>query len=210
METLFIISLLATAYLIGSIPSAVWIGRTFFNIDVREFGSGNAGATNTFRVLGKKAGIPVLIIDILKGSLAVLLVRFTNFEFESSEYINMQLGLGVASLVGHIFPVFAGFRGGKGVATLLGVVISILPLSCGLSLVVFIVVLLLTRYVSLSSMMAGVSFPLFLNFILKNENEVLMFFSITVAVLLIITHRKNIIRLYKKQESKIPRLKVLK
>jgi len=191
------------AYLLGSIPTAVWIGKSFYGIDVREFGSGNAGATNTFRVLGRKAGIPVLIIDIIKGTLAVALSYLSTFRFGTSEFVNLQLGLGVAALIGHIFPVFAGFRGGKGVATILGIVICILPVSCSLSLMVFLVVLLSTRIVSLSSMIAGVTFPVFLNLVLGNTDPILMVFSIVVAILLIITHRKNIVRLLKKQESKV-------
>lgn len=191
------------AYLLGSIPTSVWIGKAFYNIDVREFGSGNAGATNTFRVLGKKAGIPVLIIDILKGSLAVALAYLSEFPYHSHEFINLQLGLGVAALMGHIFPVFAGFRGGKGVATILGIVICILPVACALSLLVFLAVLFSTRIVSLSSMLGGVSFPLILNLLLGNINPILTVFSIVVAALLIITHRKNIKRLLKKQESKV-------
>ena len=191
------------AYLLGSIPTSVWIGKAFYNIDVREFGSGNAGATNTFRVLGKKAGIPVLIIDILKGTLAVALAYLSGFEFQSSEFINLQLGLGIAALMGHIFPVFAGFRGGKGVATILGIVVCIVPMSCALSLLVFLTVLFSSRIVSLSSMIAGVSFPIMLNIVLGNREPILTVFSIVVAVLLIVTHRKNILRLVKKQESKI-------
>ncbi|MFN7913384.1 MAG: glycerol-3-phosphate 1-O-acyltransferase PlsY [Bacteroidota bacterium] len=195
--------LILIAYFLGSIPTAVWIGKYFYQIDVREFGSGNAGATNTFRVLGKKAGIPVLLIDIIKGTLAVALVYFTSFERGSNDFISLQLGLGVAALLGHIFPVFAGFRGGKGVATILGIVICVLPLASGLGLLVFLCVLLSTRIVSLSSMLAGVSFPLFLIFILKEQNPILISFSIAVGVLLIITHRKNIKRLLNKQENKI-------
>jgi acyl phosphate:glycerol-3-phosphate acyltransferase len=191
------------AYLLGSIPTSVWIGKSFYNIDVREFGSGNAGATNTFRVLGKNAGIPVLIIDILKGSLAVALAYFSDFVPQSSEFINLQLGLGVAALIGHIFPVLAGFRGGKGVATILGIVICILPVSCSIALLVFLIVLLSTRIVSLSSMIAGIAFPIILNLILGNDNLILMAFSIIVAALLIITHRKNIVRLLKNEESKV-------
>lgn len=191
------------AYLLGSIPNSVWIGKFFYNIDVREFGSGNAGATNTFRVLGKKAGIPVLIFDILKGTLAVSLSFLTDFDRQSNEFIDLQMGLGIAALIGHIFPVFAGFRGGKGVATILGVVICILPLACSLSLCVFLLVLLSTRIVSLSSMIAGISFPLFLNLALDNTNPILTVFSIIVSALLIITHRKNIQRLLKKEESKV-------
>jgi glycerol-3-phosphate acyltransferase PlsY len=198
-----IATLIFAAYLLGSIPTAVWIGKAMYNIDVREFGSGNAGATNTFRVLGKKAGIPVLIIDILKGSLAVALAYMSGFDVQSTEFINLELGLGVAALMGHIFPVFAGFRGGKGVATILGIVICIVPVSCALSLCVFLVVLFSTRIVSLSSMIGGVTFPIFLNLVMGNSNPILTVFSIVVATLLIITHRKNILRLLKKQESKV-------
>lgn len=195
--------LILIAYLLGSIPTAVWIGKYFYQIDVREFGSGNAGATNTFRVLGKSAGIPVLLIDIIKGTLAVALAYFAGFKSNSNEFISLQLGLGVAALLGHIFPVFAGFRGGKGVATILGIVICVLPIVSALGLIVFLVVLLSTRIVSLSSMLAGVSFPLFLIFVLREQNPILISFSIAVALLLLITHRKNIKRLVNKQEAKI-------
>lgn len=195
--------LIIAAYLLGSIPTAVWIGKAFFSIDVREFGSGNAGATNTFRVLGKSAGIPVLIIDILKGTAAVSLSYFSGFEVNSTAFINVQLVLGVAALLGHIFPIFAGFRGGKGVATILGIVICILPAASALSLVVFLVVLFSTRIVSLSSMLAGVAFPFILHLLLNNTNQVLTIFSIVVAVLLLITHRKNIGRLLRREESRV-------
>jgi glycerol-3-phosphate acyltransferase PlsY len=188
---------------LGSIPTSVWIGKAFYNIDVREFGSGNAGATNTFRVLGKSAGIPVLIIDILKGTVAVALAYFSGYQPQGDAFINLQLGLGIAALVGHIFPVFAGFRGDKGVATILGIVVCIVPVSCSLALVVFLFVLFSTRIVSLSSMLAGLSFPIILNLILGNDNRILTVFSIVVALLLIITHRKNIQRLIKRQESKV-------
>lgn len=194
---------LLIAYLLGSIPNSVWIGKLFYNIDVREFGSGNAGATNTFRVLGKKAGIPVLILDIIKGTTSVALSYLSDFDPHADEFINLQLGLGVAALIGHIFPVFAGFRGGKGVATILGVVICILPLACSLSLCVFLLVLFSTRIVSLSSMIAGISFPLFLNLVIGNTNPILTVFSIIVAALLIVTHRKNIGRLLRNEESKV-------
>ena len=203
METILIISLILGAYLLGSIPAAVWWGKRYYGIDVREFGSGNAGATNTFRVLGKKAGIPVLAIDIIKGTLAVLLVYLTPYVFDSNNFVNMELALGIAALVGHIFPVFAGFRGGKGVATILGVVICLTPLTSLMVLFVFLTVLLTSRFVSLSSIMAGISYPIFLNLVLKNTNQTLMIYSILVAILLIITHKKNIIRLLKRQESKL-------
>ncbi len=203
METTIIITLFIAAYLLGSIPTAVWWGKRYYGIDVREFGSGNAGATNTFRVLGKKAGIPVLTIDIVKGTLAVLLAHFSPFIFDSNEFVTLELGLGIAALVGHVFPVFAGFRGGKGVATILGVVICLTPITSLMVLGVFLIVLLATRYVSLSSMTAGLSFPFFLNLVLKNQNQTLMIFSFFVAALLIITHKKNISRLLKRQETKV-------
>jgi glycerol-3-phosphate acyltransferase PlsY len=203
LETALIILLLFGAYLLGSIPTAVWWGNRYYGIDVREFGSGNSGATNTFRVLGKKAGIPVLVIDIFKGTAAVLLAHFAPFVFDTNEFVNLELGLGIAVLIGHVFPLFAGFRGGKGVATILGVVICLTPITSLLVLLVFMIVLLSTRYVSISSMTAGLSFPFFLNIVLKNQNQILLLFSVFVAILLIITHKKNISRLLKKQESKV-------
>ena len=203
METIIIISLFIGAYLLGSIPTAVWWGKRYYGIDVREFGSGNAGATNTFRVLGKKAGIPVLAIDIVKGTLSVLLVHFSPFIFDSNEFVTLELGLGIAALVGHVFPIFAGFRGGKGVAIILGIVICLTPITSLMVLSVFLIILLATRYVSLSSMTAGLSFPFFLNIVLKNQNQTLMMFSVFVAALLIITHKKNISRLLKRQETKV-------
>ncbi len=181
----------------------MWWGQKFFGIDVREFGSGNAGATNTFRVLGKKAGVPVLIIDILKGSAATLLAYVSPFVVDTNEFVNLQLVLGIAALVGHVFPVFAGFRGGKGVATILGIVICLTPITSVLVLIVFLAVLMVSKYVSLSSMLAGVSFPIFLNLILKNHNQTLLVFSVFVAVMLMVTHKKNIVKLFKRQESKV-------
>ena len=203
MENMALFLLIVFAYLVGSIPSAVWLGKRFYNIDVREFGSGNAGATNTFRVLGKKAGIVVLVCDILKGSLSVLLAFLSSYNVNSNQFVNLQLALGIAAVVGHVFPVFAGFRGGKGVATILGIVICLTPITSALGLIVFLTVLILTRYVSLSSIMAGISYPILLKFILKNDNQTLFIFSIFVAILLVITHKKNISRLLKKQEFRV-------
>ncbi len=203
MEVLYITLFLFVAYLLGSIPTSVWIGKFFYNIDVREFGSGNAGATNTFRVLGTKAGIPVLIIDVLKGTAAVSLSFLSGFTMETPFFTNFQIGLGIAALIGHIFPIFAGFRGGKGVATILGVVMCITPVSCSVALLVFLMVLFITRYVSLSSIMAGISYPIILNLGMHNTDVILIVFSILTAVLLIITHRKNIVRLLNKTESRI-------
>lgn len=191
------------AYLLGSVPTSVWWGRAFYGIDVREFGSGNAGATNTIRVLGKKAGMPVLIIDIMKGTAAVMLAYFSDFEAGSAPFVNYQIALGIAAVIGHIFPVFAGFRGGKGVATLLGVALAMEPQVAALALVVFLLVLILFKYVSLASMTAGLSFPIILLTLFPGRPVSMIAFSIVVAILLVITHKKNIQRLLKKQESKV-------
>lgn len=197
------ITLLIVAYLLGSIPTSVWIGKTFYGMDVREHGSGNAGATNTFRVLGKRAGIPVLLIDILKGWLAVNLVYlFTNLEPHTAPFINFQLMLAIAALLGHIFPIYVGFRGGKGIATLLGIGIAIHPFAALICMGIFIIVLLISSYVSLSSMIAGVSFPFLVYFVFKNTVLSLNVFAIAVGLMVVFTHRKNIDRLLKGNEAK--------
>ncbi len=195
--------LIIAAYLLGSIPTSVWIGKYFYGIDIREHGSGNAGATNTFRVLGKIPGIVVLIIDILKGSAAVSLAYLFEDTLPTHEFVDIEIGLAIACVFGHIFPLFAGFRGGKGVATLLGATIIITPVSCALALIVFLIVLFSSHYVSLSSMLAGVSYPIILHLIMHNEQRTLTIYSILIAILLIITHRKNIRRLLLKTESKV-------
>ncbi|MCE9539458.1 MAG: glycerol-3-phosphate 1-O-acyltransferase PlsY [Bacteroidetes bacterium] len=190
------------AYLLGSIPTAVWIGKYFYKIDVREYGSGNAGATNVFRVLGKKAGIPVLLIDVLKGFVAVSLANSSDYIVGSNQFINLQLVLGIASLVGHIFPIFASFRGGKGIATLLGIILAILPFAAFISIGIFIIVLLVSSYVSLSSMTAAVAFPIIVILGFKTTTPSLIIFSILIAIMVLITHQKNIERLLRREESK--------
>tara|TARA_Y100000589_G_scaffold205004_1_gene193407 strand:- start:10126 stop:10773 length:648 start_codon:yes stop_codon:yes gene_type:complete len=199
------ITLIIAAYLIGSIPTAVWVGKIFYNKDVREYGSGNAGATNTFRVLGVKAGIPVLIVDIFKGWLSVKLPYFfdTGMFAHTSSFINFQLVLGLAALLGHIFPIYAGFRGGKGIATLLGIIIALDFQGALFAISVFLVVLATTRYVSLSSMLAAMSFPLYIIAIEKNPYLSITIFSLFIAILVLITHQKNIERLLRGEESKI-------
>ncbi len=191
------------AYLIGSIPSAVWIGRFFYKIDVREYGSGNAGATNTFRVLGKRAGIIVMLIDILKGFVATnLAFVMGNLPLDAVQTVNFQLSLGIAAVLGHIFPIYAGFRGGKGIATLLGMVLALLPQAALICFGIFAVTLLITRYVSLSSMIASIAFPLLTFFAYKNTEPSLKVFGIAIALLVITTHQKNIERLLKGEEHK--------
>jgi glycerol-3-phosphate acyltransferase PlsY len=208
MNTTSILAL-AAAYLLGSIPTAVWIGKAFYGIDVREFGSGNAGATNTFRVLGKKAGIPVLIIDMLKGWLAVSLAWLVSAAPPDTQpFVNLEIVLGVASVLGHIFPVFAGFRGGKGIATMFGVVLAVHPWACLMASGVFLLVFLAFNYVSLGSISAGISFPLFIITVFGGQVvPSMVVFSVLVAILILITHQKNIERLLRRQESKIRLIK---
>jgi glycerol-3-phosphate acyltransferase PlsY len=196
------ISLLLCAYMLGSIPTAVWIGKFFYKTDVREYGSGNAGATNTFRVLGKRAGVPVLLIDILKGYAAVNLAYLSNYTPHSNQYINLQIVLGIASLIGHIFPLFASFRGGKGIATLLGIMLAVHLFAALTAMGIFIVVLLVSSYVSLSSMITAVMFPVIVIVVFKERVPSLVIFSILIAIMVLITHQKNIERLLRREESK--------
>jgi glycerol-3-phosphate acyltransferase PlsY len=195
---------LLVAYLLGSVPTSVWIGQFFYGIDVREYGSGNSGATNTFRVLGYKAGIPVLIIDIAKGWFSVKLAGMvSNYPSNSELLVNTELVFAVAALLGHIFPVYVGFRGGKGVATLLGIVLALNPTAALFSLLVFCLVLFLSRYVSLSSIVASFAFPNIVIFGMDSRIPSMVIFSMFITVIVLITHQKNIERLLNKQESKI-------
>ena len=192
------------AYLTGAFPSAVWVGKTFYKIDVREFGSGNAGATNTFRVLGKKAGIPVLIMDIFKGWICVNYIEFLTIVPRSDESVfEIQLAFGVAAVIGHLFPVYTGFRGGKGIATLLGLLIGLHTVAALYSILVFVVVFMVSKYVSLGSILASLAFPILVIFILGSTNVSLNLFSFFVPVLSLITHKKNIERLMRGEETKV-------
>jgi glycerol-3-phosphate acyltransferase PlsY len=206
MLTVSSVSALIMAYLCGSIPTAVWIGQAFYGVDVREYGSGNAGATNTFRVLGKKAGIPVMLIDILKGWTATNLAYFigvsTTGAYNSVSYTNYALALGVAAVMGHLFPIFAGFRGGKGVATLFGMILAIHLHAALLCVGVFIIVLLITKYVSLSSITAGFVYTIGVTFIFPSNRSIVIY-GMCIFILILVTHQKNIERLLKRKESKV-------
>jgi len=191
------------AYIIGSIPSSVWIGKSYFGKDVRDFGSGNAGATNTFRVLGTQVGIIVLLLDILKGVTAASLVLYIPSVLHGTElYINLQLLFGILAVFGHIFPIFENFNGGKGIATLFGMLIGIHYILAVACVALFVVVLLLTRYVSLSSILAAISFPFFAIYIFHRDEPLLIAFGVAAALMVVITHKKNIIRLLNGEESK--------
>ena len=202
------ILLIILAYLIGSIPTSVWVSKYFFNIDIRDYGSGNAGATNTYRVLGSKWGTFVMVVDMLKAIAAVKLAFLLPYSFESDLYlINMQLGLGLAAVIGHIFPIWAEFRGGKGVATLFGMVLGIQANVALCCVGVFILVFYLTRWVSLSSILASIAFPVFILVIFNEPEKLYRVFAIAVALLVLFTHQKNISRLLKGSESRVPILK---
>lgn len=200
--------LIILAYLIGSVPTSVWVSNSFFNIDIRDYGSGNAGATNTYRVLGPRWGTFVMVIDMLKGivavKLALLLPEYADNEINLQ---NLQTGLGLAAVVGHIFPIWADFRGGKGVATLFGLVLGISPWTALSCVGIFSLVLYLTRFVSLSSILASIAFPIFILVIFNVDNPAYRVFAIAVALMVLLTHQKNIGRLLRGDESKVPILK---
>lgn len=192
------------AYLMGSIPSSVWIGKAFFGKDVRDYGSGNAGASNTFRVLGKTAGIPVLFFDIFKGWISIkVFSAFAVFAPGSDALINFQLVLGLAAVLGHIFPVYVGFKGGKGIATLLGVILAVHLDGALVTLGIFLVVFLTTRYVSIGSITAALSFPFVLMLAFKIQTPSLLYFAMAVAIAVLLTHQKNIERLLRKEENRM-------
>ena len=196
--------------MIGSIPTALIISRIFFGIDIRDFGSGNMGATNTFRVLGSKYGTIVMVCDILKGMAAVALYNFLPYYLHQGsgiERTNLMIGLGLSAVLGHVFPLWADFKGGKGVATLFGMILAIQPVIAGSCVAVFLLVLYFTRFVSLSSILAGLMLPISVLWI-WNEHEILYrIFALFVALLIIITHQKNIGKLLRGVESRIPILK---
>ena len=200
--------LILLAYVIGSIPTAVWVSRYFFGVDIRDYGSGNAGATNTYRVLGSRWGTFVMVVDVLKGvtatSLYLLMPTYLADEWART---NFMIGLGLAAVLGHIFPVLANFKGGKGVATLFGMVIAIQPIVAVCCVGVFLLVLYLTRFVSLSSILASIAFAVFILFIFNEEETLYRVFAVAVALMVILTHQKNINRIIKGTESKVAIMK---
>ena len=195
--------LIIAAYLIGSIPTAYWIGKMFFNIDIREHGSKNMGASNSFRVLGAVWGIVVLLIDMGKGMAAVqLAAAVQSSSWLGTELTFWKLIFGLTAVAGHIFPIFAGFRGGKGVATLFGVVIAIQPWTALISVGAFLIVVFLTKYISLGSIIAVVVFAACIWFAVVESNVYMRWFSVIAATLVIGMHWSNIRRLFSGTENK--------
>lgn len=201
---IFGLTAMAISYLCGSVPTAVWWGKTFHGMDIRDHGSHNAGATNTFRVLGPKAGIPVLIIDVMKGFLPVRLLPLWSGAVPYSDVWNLlRVLLVLAAVVGHLYPVFAGFRGGKGIATSLGGILAVHPGSALVCIIVFLVVWAASRYVSLASLCAAIAFPLAVKLIFRESSEVLLVFSVALCAMVFFTHRQNIVRLFKGEENRM-------
>lgn len=199
-----LILLLLAAYLLGSIPSGVWIGKIFYHKDIRQFGSGNSGTTNTFRVLGKPAGIVVLVMDILKGTLATLLPTFFGLTLN-------PVWFGVCAILGHTFPIFAGFKGGKAVATSAGMLLGYAPLFFLYSCVIFVISLLVTSMVSFASMIAAplitlstIFIPIIAPGILPQQDWVLTLIAVAVTAFIFYRHKENIKRIKNGTESRVP------
>ncbi|MRX70726.1 glycerol-3-phosphate 1-O-acyltransferase PlsY [Bacillus lacus] len=190
---MFIALILILAYLLGSIPSGLIVGKIFYGIDIREHGSGNLGGTNTFRTLGVKAGLVVTIADILKGTIAVLLAIWLVPDLN-------PLLAGLAAVLGHTYPVFAKFKGGKAVATSGGILLAIQPVLFLTMLAVFFIFLYATKYVSLSSMLTGVYAVIYS---LLTGDRILLIFVALLTLFVIYRHRTNISRIKNKTEPKI-------
>ena len=192
-------------YILGSIPSAVWMGKLFHGIDIREHGSKNAGATNTFRVFGNKSGTIVLAMDILKGYAAAstpLLLSHMYIGFKD-EILILQLTASFCAIIGHVFPVLANFKGGKGVASTLGIIIAINPETAFICLGCFILVFSVWKYVSLGAIVASVLFPFVSYFFMLEDARIMIIFSIVISLIVLFSHRKNIQRLLRGEENKM-------
>lgn len=194
------------AYAIGSLPTAVWYGQAFFGLDVRNYGSLNAGATNTFRVLGTKPGVIVLLIDAFKGwtatILSFILIHNTNIHEKYVPLYGMLFG--ALAVTGHIFPLFANFKGGKGVATSIGMVLGINPELALICFVIFLIVFMTTNYVSLGSITAAFAYPLLmLSPRFLPDQHFLVVFGFAMFSIVVLTHQKNIVRLLHGEENKI-------
>jgi glycerol-3-phosphate acyltransferase PlsY len=200
-----VLILILTAYIVGSFPTAIIAGRLLKGIDIRTQGSGNAGATNVLRVLGWKAGLSVLLIDMLKGFIPVFFVA-PYFSAAGLDTIYLQIIAAFGAIIGHVYTVFAGFKGGKGVGTAAGVFLGLAPAGFSVALLVFIMVVWITRFVSLGSLLAALSLLLVLSyqkFILHNLPSALYILAAVVVILIWYSHRENIRRLLKGQENKI-------
>ena len=201
-----IVGLCLLSYLFGSIPTAIWYGNAYHGIDIRLHGSGNAGATNTFRVLGKKAGSIVLFVDALKGFLATSLasILFYLHQVDWQTCVTLKIFFGFIAIIGHLLPIFCNFKGGKGVATTLGMVLALHPEAAMASILIFLLVFGISHYVSLGSMVASVLFPILLSLGVFGPTEpAIIYFGIFIAILVVFTHRMNIVRIFQGTENRM-------
>ncbi len=214
---MFLLSaIIILSYLVGSIPTSIIVSKLAKGIDIREHGSGNAGGTNVLRVLGWKHGILVILLDALKGVLAVVVIarlHYGSIPFENAtpfdDFTLVQIIAGISAVIGHIWTVFAGFKGGKGIATALGMLLMIVTVDMLVAIGVFIVVVSISKYVSLGSILGALAVPLTLivrenifNVNIPSYNTLLPF-VIALVMLVIFTHRKNVVRLINGNESKV-------
>lgn len=190
--------MLGLAYLVGSVPTSLWVGKGFFGVDLREKGSGNLGATNTFRVLGWRAALPVAAIDMFKGWMPVALFP----TWAGVDDIRWVLAFGGAAIVGHVFSLFARFRGGKGVATSAGVFFGLAPIAAGVCLALFVALVSVTRIVSVGSLAAAVALPVMIALTPHRGGTALLAFSVALSAFVIWSHRANIGRLRRGEENR--------
>lgn len=210
-----LITVLLISYLLGSIPSSLWVGQIFHHTDIRKYGSGNLGTTNAFRILGWKSGISVLVLDFMKGFVSSKWVAMYAFQigngpiappgWEADAFLMITCGL--MAVVGHMFPIFANFKGGKGAATACGMLFGIEPISIGISSGIFILIMLTTRYVSLASMTASFLYPINL-LVMRYGFEYfvdgsIIIFAIIIATGIIYKHKSNIRRLLNGTENRV-------
>ncbi len=209
------LTVLFISYILGSIPSAIWVGKAFKGVDVREHGSGNAGTTNTFRVLGVPFGVTVFAMDFMKGFVPSFWLSVLAFDLFSGPLSPpnweveafLKIACGLFAVVGHMFPIFARFKGGKGVATACGMLFGIEPISISISFAVFAIILLLSKYVSLASILASILYPITLmvmRYVIGMEIDgSIIIFSVMVASGIVYRHKGNIQRLRDGTESKV-------
>lgn len=207
--------LLLLSYITGSIPTSIILGKIVKGIDIREHGSGNAGGTNVFRILGWKPALVVVVIDIFKGWLPPAIYATILFQGQPITNIGIvQILCGFAAVLGHTYTIFAGFRGGKGIGTLAGMLLALFPIALPLCIIVFIITLILTGYVSLSSILATVALPIILLvlpiFGIQQSTSSLLIFALLVPLFAIFTHRSNIVRLRDGTENRFEKARIFK
>jgi len=204
-----LLAIIIISYLVGAFPSGIVLGKLFKGVDVRQHGSKNMGATNVFRVLGAKLAIPVFLLDLLKGTLAVVLFAYINFGDMSISLNWLKIIAGIAAILGHVFPVWIGFKGGKGVATAAGVLLGLMPLEFGFAIGLFAIVVAITRYVSLGSILGALFVPCALiaekSYLGVKVPDSYLVLAFILAVTVVVTHRQNIKRLARGEENKFGR-----